>query len=408
MFKHILMAAGAATLALQLAGAPAKEVPVFTFDRLSNDEPLPEIKIKEPLSAKEKELLAAKQVHLCMIGDSVTWAQAGDYFRAEMLKLMPELAFSGTHTGALGYSHSGEGGDGTTRVLGRLADPERIPDAAYYHLLIGVNDAGRAKKDEQSEEVAKGVVERITKIVEGLLKKKGVRKIFLGSILPSPFGPNGESTVRERTASLINTKLRSNFKTLFPADKVVWIEYEKPLRANLEVWKKRENLRGAHPTAKGYKIVAALAVPVLKKETAPSVDNSKKGPIGVEVVNLWDEKSNATSPLLPGWYTLSMELDNCGEVAFTLYSTSPKIKACYKKSFTLKGKPGSRVELNFMTGYQGYGYDRAPFKIDFTAGKAVKIQVEKTRPLQRASIYGKGRFLDTASPMAPGEILLRK
>ena len=103
-----------------------------------------------------------------------------------------------------------------------------------------------------------------------------------------------------------------------------------------------------------------------------------------------------------------MELDKCSEAAFTLYSTSPKVKACFKKNYRLKGKPGSRVQLNFMTGYQGYGYDRAPFKINFTEGKAVKLQIEKTRPLQRASIYGAGRFIDTVSPVAAGEILLRK
>ncbi len=403
--KRVFLTAGAICAALQLAVA---EIPVCTYDKLSNEGTFLKVEPKRPLSDAEKNALAGKQPILCMIGDSVTWAQAGDYFRGEMLKLMPYLAFAGTHTGILGYSHAGEGGDSTRRVLQRVADPERIPDAPYYHLLIGVNDAGGAKKDERSAAVADATVERIRQIVDGLLKKKGVRKVFLGSILPSPFGKNGESTVRERTGSLINAKLRAQFKKLFPADKVVWIEYEKPLRAQLESWKKREHLRGAHPTAKGYKIVAALAVPVLKREMTVKSTSPQKGAVGVEVVNLWNSKTNCSAPLLPGWYTLSMELDKCSEAAFTLYSTSPKVKACFKKNYRLKGKPGSRVQLNFMTGYQGYGYDRAPFKINFTEGKAVKLQIEKTRPLQRASIYGAGRFIDTVSPVAAGEILLRK
>ena len=406
--KRFWISAGVFCAALQLAAAPGGEIPVCTYDKLSNDGELAKVQPKRPLSASEKEVLAGKQAVLCMIGDSVTWAQAGDHFRDEMLKLMPVLAFSGTHTGRLGYSHAGEGGDSTRRVLQRLADPERIPEAPYYHLLIGVNDAGGAKKDERSESVANATVERIVKIVEELLKKKGCRKVFLASILPSPFGKNGESTVRERTGSLINAKLRAQFKKFFPAGKVVWVEYEKPLRAQLENWKKRENLHGAHPTAKGYKMLAALAVPVLKKEMSISASAAAKGRIGVEVVNLWDDKANATAPLLPGWYTLSMELDKCGEAAFTLYSTSPKTKACFKKNYHLKGKPGSRVEVNFMNGYQGYGYDRAPFKMTFSTGKVVRIQVEKTRPLQRASVYGKGRFVDTVSPVAAGEILVRK
>ena len=73
----------------------------------------------------------------------------------------------------------------------------------------------------------------------------------------------------------------------------------------------------------------------------------------------------------------------------------------------LKGS-GTRVELNFMTGYQGYHYDRAPFKINFTKGTVKNIQLEKTRPLQKASVYGKGTFIDCTSPAAAGEILVRK
>jgi hypothetical protein len=34
--------------------------------------------------------------------------------------------------------------------------------------------------------------------------------------------------------------------------------------------------------------------------------------------------------------------------------------------------------------------------------------IEKTRPLQRASIYGTGSFIDTVSPVAPGERLFRE
>ena len=149
--KRFWISAGVFCAALQLAAAPGGEIPVCTYDKLSNDGELAKVQPKRPLSASEKEALVGKQAVLCMIGDSVTWAQAGDHFRDEMLKLMPVLAFSGTHTGRLGYSHAGEGGDSTRRVLQRLADPERIPEAPYYHLLIGVNDAGGAKKDERSE-----------------------------------------------------------------------------------------------------------------------------------------------------------------------------------------------------------------------------------------------------------------
>lgn len=408
MFKNLFLTAGTFLTAALLQGAPSGEIPVCTYDKLSNDGITSKLEVLRPLKAAEAEYLAGRQAILCMIGDSVTWAQAGDHFRGEFLKLFPQLAFAGTHTGILGYSHAGEGGDSSTRVLRRVTDPVRIPDAPYYHLLIGVNDAAAAKKDEHSEKVASAAVGRIVKIVNALLARKCTQKVFLGSILPSPFGPNGESTVRERTGSLINAKLRSQFKKLFPSGKVVWIEYEKPLRFRLDSWKKRENLRGAHPTAQGYKLLAAIAVPVLKKEmTLPAVSPGK-GKIGVEVINLWNSESAESAPLLPGWYTVSMVLEGCSEVSFELYSLPTKAKKQFKKKYTLKGKPGSRVEFNFMTGYQGYHYDRAPFKLNVSKGKITSVQIEKTRPLKRASVYGKGRFIDTVSPAAAGEILLRK
>jgi hypothetical protein len=63
---------------------------------------------------------ASKQIPLCMIGDSITWAGKGDHWRKELLKRMPNLAFIGTHSAVFGYSHAGEGGDSTGRVLRRI------------------------------------------------------------------------------------------------------------------------------------------------------------------------------------------------------------------------------------------------------------------------------------------------
>ena len=139
--KLLIITLGTLTL-LQLQGGGAKEIPVCTYDKLFNDEVTNSIEVQRPLQSAEAEYLAGRQALLCMIGDSVTWAQAGDHFRGEFLKLFPQLAFVGTHTGILGYSHAGEGGDSSRRLLTRVNDPERIPDAPYYHLLIGVNDAG--------------------------------------------------------------------------------------------------------------------------------------------------------------------------------------------------------------------------------------------------------------------------
>jgi lysophospholipase L1-like esterase len=288
----------------------ADDVPNRTYDKLTYDGQ----KISgtvQALSDEEKESLAGKQYVLCMIGDSVTWAEDGDYFRSELLKHIPNLAFAGTHTAVLGYSHAGEGGNSTKGVLQRLNDPARVPDADYYHVLIGVNDSSAAKTDSQSDAVAEAAADRIEKIVNTLLKRPCTRKVFLGAILPSPFDMKTRaSTVRERTASVLNQKMRQSFHRRFPDGRVVWIEYEEPLRANLAVWNTPQKLRGAHPTKQGYKMVAAIAAPVLKKHmqfNAPAA----VGKSGIEVVNLWKNEQNASLPLIPGWYTLSMELDGC-------------------------------------------------------------------------------------------------
>ena len=103
-----------------------------------------------------------------------------------------------------------------------------------------------------------------------------------------------------------------------------------------------------------------------------------------------------------------MELDGVDKVDFTLYSVCDEPKKQFKKKYSLQGKSGQRVEVNFMTGYQNFGYTRAPFKLDIAKGKVKNIMVEKTRPLMRASIYGSGTFIDTISPVAAGEKLTVK
>ncbi len=378
-----------------------------TWDKLDYDgKTLTAGELFRPLDKQEIQYRSKNQLVLCMIGDSVTWAQDGDYFRKELLLLIPELAFEGTHTAVLGYSHAGEGGDSSFRVLKRINDKSRIPDAPYYHLLIGVNDASAAKKDAQSPAVAQATVERIVKAVNILLARPCTHKVFLGSILPSPFGKKGESTPRERTGSMINKLLRENFQKYFPNGNVVWIEYEKPLRAELDTWKKPENLIGAHPKKKGYKWVAAIAAPVMRKNMQPE-KTPLQGKVGVKVVNLWQEKEAQSLPLIPGWYTLSMEAEKSGKISFTLYSVkTPRPKSQFKKTYTLKAEAGKRVQLNFMTGYQHFGYDQAPFKLEFHSNSAKNIMIEKSRPLQKASRYGVGSFVDTVSGIAPGERLV--
>lgn len=391
------------TAAGLVSAEPDHDLPGRTYDRLAfrGESAAPGTALPAALLPER----ARRQLVLCMIGDSVTWAEEGDHFRSELLKQLPDLAFAGTHTALLGYSHAGEGGDSTVKVLRRIDDRERIPDAPYYHLLIGVNDASAAKTDDASEKVADGAVLRTAAIVDRLLARPGTRKVFLASVLPSPFGQDGGSTVRERTGSLINAKLRQNFQTLFPPGRVVWIEYEQPLRAELAEWKKRENLKGAHPTAKGYAKLAAIAAPVLKEHMRPECGAPASGKVGVEVVNLWRKDAGQSLPLIPGWYILSMRLKDHAKVRFVLESVCDIPQRRFRREYELSGRPGDRVEVEFMTGYQNFTYTLAPFQIRFLDGEAVDIQIEKMRPLRHASRYTETRAVDTLSPVAAGEVL---
>jgi len=188
----------------------AEDVPNRTWDTLENKNPSAVIAPARALSPGEMTQLAGEQLVLCMIGDSVTWAEDGDHFRGELLKLLPQLAFAGTHSAVLGYSHAGEGGDSTVRVLNRLNDPERVPAAPYYHLMIGINDSSAAKRDCDSDAVAAAAAGRIGSILEQLLAKPMTRKVFLGAILPSPFDmKSGEIRgVRRQSGGLLRADLR--------------------------------------------------------------------------------------------------------------------------------------------------------------------------------------------------------
>ncbi len=362
-------------------------------------------------AAPEVKDVAGKQIDLCMIGDSITWANQGDYFRKYLLERMPELAFVGTHTAQFGYSHAGEGGNATPRVLQRIDDPERVPNCRYYHLLIGVNDSSGAKNEEQVDKVAKGTAERIVRIVNILLAKPGTEKVFLGTIFPcSP--DNGDQATdelkerfkyRDMAAAATNEILRRDVPTLFPAGKVVLIEYEKPLR---ELPERRQIIR-LHPVPEGYKVVTAITAEALKKETTPAQIKAER--FGVEVTNLWNAQDNCTRPLVPGWYVVSFDVKKLDspKLELLMESKNPEsLKHPFKKTFSIKGESGKRAEFEFMTGYEGYGYTMSALQVSAKNGEIDRIQIEKMRPSRKASIYGINTFIDAESPMNLGEKLV--
>ncbi|OGV36575.1 MAG: hypothetical protein A2020_10250 [Lentisphaerae bacterium GWF2_45_14] len=346
-----------------------------------------------------QEASTPSQIPLCMIGDSITWAGEGDCWRKYLLENFPSFAFIGTHSAKFGYSHAGEGGNNTRKVLARMTE---IPDCPYYSLLIGTNDTG-IRDESKIEEKASETAVSIKEIVSKLLDKKGVRKVFLCSILPC-FTDN---PLRDRTNSAVNKILRSDFeKGLFPADKVMWIEFENPIR-KIPGW---EKLILLHPTPEGYKIIAKIHADAIMNaigitDKSPAIPHKNTG---VRIYNLWDKTLNFTkSPIIPGWYTVSFDLkEHSGSNASLRICGPENLKDRLDKTFKIKKQNlGKRVTIDIFTGYEGYGYAVSELYINPSNCVIDNILFEKRRPSGLASTYGEGVYFDSATRPVPGELV---
>ncbi len=340
-----------------------------------------------PLRAAEaQDQIPQLQTELCMIGDSITWWGEGDVFRKELLKRLPGLVFVGTHTAKYGYSHAGEGGNGTWQVIKRI---DAIPDSRYYHLLIGVNDSAAAKSTAETDQVAAETAGRIVQIVNALLAKKSTEKVFLGTIAPCVPDGNPASDqyqFRDLAASKTNELIRKNFATWFPGGKVVLVEYEIPLRARAD-WKTEIRL---HPTPQGYTYLADILAPVLKANTTPVPVPVEPGKGGVRVVNLWDDQTNKSEPLVPGHYSVSFEVKKVDGKRLIFFLNGAE--------YDLRAEAGKRLSCIYQA-----EKETNPLEITFKNGEAERIQVEKMRPSKLPSVYGRGSFLDSVSPIRSGE-----
>jgi len=340
------------------------------------------------------------QIPLCMVGDSITWAGDGDYWRKYLLVELPALAFVGTHSGKLGFSHAGEGGNSTGAVLKRMHD---IPDCPYYALEIGTNN-NNVKDEALVEGRATKTAGQIEKIVKKLLAKPSVRKVFLGSVLPC----QTENPLRDRTNSATNVVLRRELESSLRSDKIVWVEYEKPIRATLG-W---EPMIRLHPTKEGYKLLAKVladaVVAALDVSNRAAVPKPRRG-AGVRVENLWDGAQGRTRvPIIAGWYTVSFALTAVTGDSPTVVvrSVGESVRRPFEKSFPVAAAHvGSRVSVNFFTHYEGYHYTRSVMTVVGRGCKIEKRLFEKRRPSGGASTYGVGSYLDTKTPPSPGELV---
>jgi hypothetical protein len=341
-------------------------------------------------------LNASGQIPLCMIGDSITWAGYGDAWRKSLLKRMPNLAFIGTHTARYGYSHGGEGGDSTGRVLNRI---KYLPDCPYYSLLIGTNN-NSVKKPEQIEPRAEATAKDIIKIVNALLQKKGTQKVFLSSILPC----YTKNPLRDQCNSETNKILRAKFDSAFPKDKVVWIEYEQPLR-KVKGWEKKIKL---HPTPEGYDLISDIMVATICKalNVKPCQKTVKPASTGVRVVNLMGANNQTVCSIIPGWYTLSFKVDSVTgkEPVVILQGKSSTKRFRFNLTVPVKAA-GQKVTKNFFTQYERYNYSSDVFVLKTKNCKVSDVLLEKTRPSGKASTYGNGSYIDAKSPVNGGELL---
>jgi len=343
--------------------------------------------VKHDYSAIE----ATGQIPLCMIGDSITWAEFGDHWRKELLKHLPNLAFVGSHTACFGYSHAGEGGNNTSQILARM---DEIPDCPYYSLLIGTNNNN---VQEQGKVIpnAQATAEAIIEIVNKLLAKNGTEKVFLSSLMPC-YTDNPLRDVCNHETSKI---LRAKFAEVFPAGKVVWVEYEEPVR-KVANW---EEIILLHPTPEGYAVIAEITAKAITEAldiaTLNRIDNT-----GVQVVNLMGSNNITDCKIIPGWYTLS----------FKLAGENPRVKLCGQDqeletpfNMDVLVKAGEkRICKRFYTNAAGYGYTPDYFVLEAENCTVSEVLLEKMRPSRQASIYNNTKsHIDTVSPFSNGELL---
>ncbi len=341
-------------------------------------------------------IVKSGQIPLCMIGDSITWAEKGDWWRKKLLERLPNLAFVGTHTAMFGYSHAGEGGNNTGQVLARI---KYIPDCPYYNVLIGTNNNG-VKTADHIQDKSKHTSEDIIKIVNELLRKKDVEKVFLSSILPCAT----DNPFRDQCNSATNRILLENFDQVFPKDKVVWVEYEMPIR-QIQGWEKKIFL---HPNEQGYALISDITANAIASTLTakPGTESIRPPNTGVQVVNLMGKNNTTTSPIIAGWYMLSCKIDTVtGEKPKLVLESKTPGKDLFKQVIRVKATSGETISVNVFTNYEGYGYTRDFLMLETNGCSISNVLLEKMRPSQKPSIYGKGSYIDTVSPVSKGELL---
>jgi hypothetical protein len=282
-----------------------------------------------------------------------------------------------------------------------------IPDCPYYSVLIGTNDtSGMSNVPDEQKRKEQVCADRIVKIAQGLLAKPGVKKVFLGSILPR-HTKDSDSLLRDQLTSQVNALLRPQISTLFPDGRVVWVEYEQPIRA-MRNW---EPIIELHPTRTGYRLLSIILAQAIRDELKLGNGIAAPMPVpgaGVRVENLWKGDTNATlRPVIEGWCTVSFDVKTAEAGAtVTLTGEGKDPKQTLKQTFKVPaGAAGARVTWNISTGTARYGYTTGIITMTMDQCTVGRVLFEKKRPSGLASVYGAGSYLDTTSPISLGELV---
>ena len=336
------------------------------------------------------------QIPLCMIGDSITWAEYGDCWRKELIRHLPNLAFIGSHSACFGYSHAGEGGNNTAKVLARMNE---IPDCPNYNLLIGTNNNNVESEDKILPQ-AKATADDIIKIVNQLLAKNGAEKVFLSSLMPC----YTDNPLRDKCNHETSKILRARFNEVFPENKVFWVEYEKPIR-ELPDWEKIILL---HPIPEGYAEIAKITAKAISNVfgIAPGTKPCKSEKHGVQVINLMPEGKKSYCPVLPGWYTLSCKVNSVkGEKGLLKLRGEDSSKDTpLKIDFEIENGC-TKFSENLFTETEGYGYRTDYLVLECVDCEVSEVLLEKMRPSKQASVYSANSNIDSISPFSNGELL---
>lgn len=180
---------------------------------------------------------------LCMIGDSITWANYGGWWRNLLRENGVLYDFAGQHYDPFGFQHSAEGGNSTSDVLARLS---AIPAANAYFILVGTDDR---YTDNGATTFA-----NLQSIVSQLRARDCCNTVYISTLLPRNDSYNTQN-------SLVNNMIKAGVW-----DSRTHVVDSGGLFTNLlnnNTWATLTIDGVLHPSLYGYELLSSLIAPYI-------------------------------------------------------------------------------------------------------------------------------------------------